>query len=118
MIRVLGIANCDTVGKARAWLDTHGIAYEFVDFKKTPPAREAIEHWCERLGVDTVVNRRGTTWRKLEPSIQAGAATLEGAVALLLAHPSAIKRPVVESGNEVWVGFDEATFARRFGVHD
>lgn len=118
MIRVLGIANCDTVRKARGWLDAHGIAYEFVDFKKTPPAREAIERWCERLGADTVVNRRGTTWRKLEAAVQARADTPAGAVALLLAHPSAIKRPVVESGNEVWVGFDEATFARRLGVHD
>ena len=118
MIRVLGIVNCDTVKKARAWLDAHGIAYEFVDFKKSPPTREAIERWCECLGADTVVNRRGTTWRKLEPADQARAATPEGAVALLLSHPSAIKRPVVESGSEVWVGFDADTFARRLGVHD
>ena len=66
MIKVYGITNCETVKKARAWLDGKRIAYEFVDFKKTPPDREQVARWCSALGADAVVNRRGTTWRKLD----------------------------------------------------
>lgn len=108
MIRVYGIANCDTVKKARAWLDEHGVEYTFVDFKKTPPTREQVARWCAAAGVDTVLNRRGTTWRGLDPSVQATASTPEDAVDLLVAHPSAIKRPVVETPEGgVLVGFND-----------
>ena len=112
MIRVYGIANCTTVKKARAWLDSRGIAYMFVDFKKTPPTREQLARWCAALGVDVVVNRRGTTWRSLDAAEQARAEAEPGAIAVLLAHPSAIKRPVIEHGGSFLIGFDEARYTR------
>jgi len=111
VIKLYGIANCDTVKKARAWLDRRGVGYEFVDFKKSPPGEAQVARWCETLGVDAVVNRRGTTWRKLDAQLQARAQTPSGAVALLVAYPSAIKRPVIESGSKLLIGFDEARYA-------
>lgn len=111
MIKMYGIANCSTVKKARAWLDVRGIAYEFVDFKKMPPTREQLARWCAVLGIDAVVNTRGTTWRSLDGEEQARAQTESGAMAVLLAHPSAIKRPVVEHGGNLLIGFDETRYA-------
>jgi Spx/MgsR family transcriptional regulator len=113
MIRLHGIPNCDTVRKARAWLDANGVAHEFSDFKKTPPSAELLGAWVGRLGVEQLLNRRGTTWRKLSPEIQAEAATAEGAVRLMLAHPSVIRRPVVEAGEQLWAGFDAEDYLRR-----
>lgn len=112
MITLYGIRSCDTVKKARAWLDAAGIAYAFVDFKQTPPDAEQVTRWCAALGVDAVLNRRGTTWRQLDAATQASAATAEGAVQLLVAHPSAIKRPVIESGATLFIGFDAAQYAK------
>jgi len=113
MIRLYGIANCDTVRKARAWLDENGVAYEFRDFRKWPPTAELLLHWIDELGVEPLLNRRGTTWRKLPPAVQAEAASTEGAVRLMLAHPSAIRRPVVETGGQLWTGFDAEDYRRR-----
>lgn len=113
-MKVYGIKNCDTVKKARAWLDDHGIEYEFVDFKKTPPSAEEIVRWCDALGVEKVLNRRGTTWKKFSESEQARADTFHGTIALLVAHPSAIKRPVVEIGSDYLVGFDEGAYQVQF----
>ena len=115
MIKVYGITNCETVKKARAWLDGKRIAYEFVDFKKTPPGREQVARWCSALGADAVVNRRGTTWRKLDAATQSRADNQVGAVAVLVEHPSAIKRPVIESGADLLIGFDAAAYAQRLG---
>jgi len=112
MLRVYGIPNCDTVKKARAWLDARGVAYEFVDFKKVPPPEALIAQWIATLGRDRVVNRRGTTWRGLPPSVQASAETDTGATALLAANPSAIKRPIVDTGDVLLIGFDEEAFDR------
>ena len=113
MIRLHGIPNCDTVRKARTWLDAHGVAHEFVDFKKTPPTAALLNDWVARLGAEQLLNRRGTTWRKLPPEAQAEAATVEGAVRLMLAHPSVIRRPVVEAGEQLWTGFDAEDYLRR-----
>lgn len=112
MITLYGIPNCDTVKKARAWLDAAGFAYEFVDFKKSSPDVAQVTHWCKQLGADTVLNRRGTTWRQLDAATQARAATEAGAIALLVANPSAIKRPVIESGATLLIGFDAAQYAK------
>ena len=95
MTTIYGIPNCDTVKKARNWLAEHGIAAEFVDFKKTPPAPDLIEAWLGDIDVAVLLNKRGTTWRKLDEAQQARAATREGAVALMAAQPSLIKRPVL-----------------------
>lgn len=114
MIKVYGITNCSTVKKARAWLDARGISYQFIDFKKTPPNRAEVAHWCSKLGAAVVVNARGTTWRKLDAGTQSRAATQAGAIALLVEYPSAIKRPIVETGADLLIGFDEEIYEKRF----
>lgn len=113
MIRMYGLATCDTVRKARAWFEVRGLAYEFVDFRKVPPTAERLEHWCRALGSDVVVNRRGTTWRKLGADIQARMLTLEDTVAVLMEYPSLVRRPVVELRSELLIGFEEEEYARR-----
>ena len=113
-MKVYGIKNCDTVKKARTWLDAHGIVYEFVDFKKTSPTADEIARWCNALGVNVVLNRRGTTWKKLPESEQARADTVQGAIALMVAHTSAIKRPVVEIGSKFLIGFDKEEYQAQF----
>ena len=102
-----GIPNCDTVKKARRWLDARQIAYEFHDYKKegADPARVAA--WIEAKGVATVLNRRGTTFRKLSDAEKTDAQDSHKAVALLVQHPSMIKRPVVEHDGGLLVGFKE-----------
>jgi len=114
VIKVHGIVNCDTVRKARAWLDQRGVDYEFVDFRKVPPSRAALARWCGAQGWETLVNRRGTTWRRLDAADQARVVDAPSAIEALLAHPSAIKRPVVEAGATVVVGFDPVDWERRF----
>jgi arsenate reductase (glutaredoxin) len=113
-MKLYGIKNCDTVKKSRAWLDAHGIAYEFVDFNKTPPTTDEIARWCDALGVNVVLNRRGTTWKKLTDNERASAAFIEGVIALMVAHPSAIKRPVIEIGPTFLIGFDDGAYRVQF----
>ncbi len=109
-MKVYGIKNCDTVKKARAWLDLHGITYEFVDFKKSPPSAEEISRWCRALGVNVLLNRRGTTWKKLTTNERTSAESIPGAIALMVAHPSAIKRPVIETGSKLLIGLDKEEY--------
>ena len=109
MVSVYGIPNCDSVKKARAWLTAHGVAHTFHDFKKAGVPADRLPAWIEAAGLDKVLNRQGTTWRKLAPDLQAGAADEAGARTLMLANPSVIKRPVVEWGGReasITVGFD------------
>ena len=115
-VQVYGIPNCDTVKKARTWLAEHGIAFEFHDFKKqgVPPA--ALDQWLLNLGWETVLNRKGTAWRKLDPALQAQVIDAASAKAVMLAHASVIKRPVIEwpnapKGNQVSVGFNPSDWA-------
>jgi len=115
MLKVYGITNCNTVKSARAWLDAHGKRYEFVDFKKTPPTRELLQHWCGVFGWERVLNRRGTTWRLLPPAVQARVKDEASAIAVMLDKPSAIKRPVVEEGKLRLIGFDETDYAAKLG---
>ena len=112
-MKVYGIVNCNTVKAARAWLAAHGHDYEFVDFKKTPAARELLASWCAAFGWESVVNRRGTTWRKLPPAAQARVIDEKTAIALMLDKPTVIKRPVVEDGKTRLIGFDEAEYAKK-----
>lgn len=114
-MKVYGIANCTTVKKARAWLEAHGVAYEFVDFKKSPPSRAQVARWVKDLGWETVLNRRGNTWRMLGPQVQHDVRDAKSAVDVMLEHSSAIKRPVVEVDDDVLIGFDEDAYATRFG---
>ena len=110
-IVLYGIPNCDTVKKARAWLDGQGVAYRFHDFKKQGVPGERLDGWMSQLGWERLVNRQGTTWRKLEPAAQADVKDAASAKALMQLQPSVIKRPVVEWGGKTTVGFDAAAWA-------
>lgn len=112
-ITVYGIPNCDTVKKARAWLDQHAVDYQFHDFKKQGLPAQRLDDWITQLGWDKLVNRKGTTWRRLDASRQGGVVDAASAKALMLDQPSVIKRPVVEWGGAVTVGFDAAQWADR-----
>ncbi|WP_159874400.1 ArsC family reductase [Novosphingobium sp. 9U] len=100
-----GIPNCDTVKKARVWLDQHAIAYTFHDYKKQGADPEHLARWVEEAGWEQVLNRRGTTFRAL-PAADKQDIDAAKAVALMAAHPSCIKRPVVEHAGGLLVGFD------------
>ena len=112
-MKVHGIVNCNTVKAARAWLDTRRLAYEFVDFKKTPPDAAQLERWCKTFGWETVLNRRGTTWRLLPLAAQAKVKDQSSAIAVMLDKPSAVKRPVIEAGKTTLIGFDEAEYGKK-----
>lgn len=105
-IRIYGIPNCDTVRKARKWLDAEGIAYEFHDFKKEGVERAALERWADEAGWEVLLNRRGTTFRKLSDEEKADI-DRGRAIDLMVQHTSLIKRPVAESpdGRPLLVGF-------------
>jgi arsenate reductase (glutaredoxin) len=112
-MKVYGIVNCNTVKAARSWLDTRKLGYEFVDFKKTPPTKELLAKWCAAFGWETVLNRRGTTWRMLPPAVQESVRDERSAIVVMLAKPSVIKRPVIEAGRTTLIGFDEKDYAKK-----
>ena len=108
---VYGIPNCDTVKKARDWLSARGLDYEFHDFKKAGVPDDALQDWLAALGWEILVNRKGTTWRKLDSALQRATVDADSAAALMRAHPSVIKRPVVRWSNaRLSVGFSAAQF--------
>ncbi len=111
MITVYGIPNCDTVKKARAWLTAQGVDYRFHDFKKQGVPPSQLPAWIEAVGWETLLNRRGTTWRKLDAATQSAVTDAASASALMRAHPSVIRRPVVEWGTQLTVGFDASAWA-------
>lgn len=114
MPTLYGIPNCDTVKKARAWLADQGVAYTFHDFRKQGVPGDRLDRWMGETGWQKLLNRQGTTWRKLDPATQCAAGDAVGARALMVAQPSVIKRPVVEwDGGAVTVGFDAADWALR-----
>jgi Spx/MgsR family transcriptional regulator len=100
-----GIPNCDTVKKARTWLADRGVAYGFHDYKKSGIDRAHLETWADALGWESLLNRAGTTFRKLPDTDKADIDRAK-AIDLMLAHPSTIKRPVVENGSKYLVGFE------------
>lgn len=109
MITVYGIPNCDTVKRARAWLAEHGVEHAFHDFKKQGVPADRLDAWQRALGWEALVNRQGTTWRKLDETAKAAVNDATAARALMLAQPSVIRRPVVEwPGGRVTAGFDAA----------
>jgi Spx/MgsR family transcriptional regulator len=113
MIILYGIPNCDTVKKARAWLTGQGLAYSFHDFKKAGVPPERLAAWEDALGWQKLLNRQGTTWRKLDADVQSGLTDAASAQALMRAQPSVIKRPVVEWGHDTSVGFDAEAWSAR-----
>ncbi len=111
-MQLYGIPNCDTVKRARAWLAQAGAQVTFVDFKKTPPTLAQLQAWAAHADGDKLLNRSGSTWRKLDAAAQAAASTAAGALALMQAQPSVIKRPVVDWGDgRITVGFSPERFA-------
>lgn len=110
MIEFYGIPNCDTVKKARAWLDGRGVAYTFHDYKKEGADPSLVAGWVAAKGVDVVLNRRGTTFRKLDEAERALADS--DPVALMVAQPSLIKRPVIAYPGGLLVGFDAAEWEK------
>lgn len=104
-VTLYGIPNCDTVKKARTWLDQQGIAYTFHDFKKAGINRELVVAWLRDLGWETLVNRKGTTWRALSEEQKASVVNADSATTLMLESPSVIKRPVLSHGDRTYVGF-------------
>jgi len=110
-VKIYGIKNCDTMKKAFAWLDKNGVEYEFHDYKKAgvPPGK--LKAWAKPAGWEALANTRGPTWRKI-PEAQREKLTEARMLALLEAHSSAIRRPIVEAGGKLLVGFDPDEFAR------
>jgi Spx/MgsR family transcriptional regulator len=113
-ITLYGIPNCDTVKRARAFLAGRGATVNFHDFKKAGVPADRLAAWIASAGWQRVLNRQGTTWRKLDDATKAGVTDAASATTLMLAQPSVIKRPVVEwPDGAITVGFDEADFAAR-----
>jgi Spx/MgsR family transcriptional regulator len=113
-VAVYGIPNCDTVKKARTWLDQSGVAYTFHDYKKQGADPAQIKRWVDQAGWEVVLNRRGTTFRALPESDKADLDAAK-AVAIMAAHPSCIKRPVVEHAGGLLVGFDAKAWEKALG---
>ncbi|MBP2548330.1 Spx/MgsR family transcriptional regulator [Neorhizobium galegae] len=113
MITLYGIKACDTMKKARSFLDAQGVAYRFHDYKTDGIDRAHLEEWTDKLGVDTILNRAGTTFRKLDEADKA-VLTREKAIELMLAQPSMIKRPVLETEGGLTVGFKPETYEALF----
>ncbi|MCA0301867.1 MAG: ArsC family reductase [Proteobacteria bacterium] len=109
-VTIYGIKNCDTMKKARRFLDDKGVAYAFHDYKVEGIDRARLEGWARKVGWETLLNRSGTTFRKLPDADRAGL-TENKAIELMLAQPSMIKRPVVEAGGKVLVGFKPDQYA-------
>jgi arsenate reductase (glutaredoxin) len=109
--RIYGIRNCDTMKKAFAWLDEHRVAYEFHDYKKdgVPPGK--LAGWAKRAGWEKLANTRGPTWRKIPPA-ERSALDERRALKLLGENSSAIRRPIVEAGDRLLIGFDPAEFEK------
>ena len=111
-ITIYGIKNCDTMKKARGWLDDHGVAYDFHDYKPPASRRKSSSNGPTKLGWETLLIRAGTTFRKLPDSDKEGLNERK-ALALMLAQPSMIKRPVLDLGGKLLVGFKPEIYARK-----
>lgn len=114
-VTIYGIKNCDTMKKARAWLDQHGVAYAFHDYKAAGIERGRLETWSGVVGWETLLNRAGTTFRAL-PDRDKDGLTEKKAIALMMAQPSMIKRPVLDVGGKLLVGFKPEQYAKAFGT--
>jgi arsenate reductase len=111
-MQLYGIPNCDTVKKARTWLDEHGVACEFHDYKKQGVDRAMLQRWLEQQPWEKLVNRAGMTWRGLNDDEKSAVKDNDSAIALMMAKPSVIKRPILaEDGRILAVGFDPAAYA-------
>ena len=110
-----GIANCGTIKKARAWLEQHGIDYEFHDYKKMSADEQQLQAWVNEFGWNQIVNTRGMTWRKLDEQTRSNMDEI-AAVSIMLEKPSIIKRPLLDLGDHRILGFDEAVYQQEFSA--
>lgn len=110
-ITIYGIKNCDTMKKARVWLDGHGVAYSFHDYKAEGIDKARLQRWAKEVGWETLLNRAGTTFRKLDDAAKEGLNESK-AIALMLEQPSMIKRPVLDLGGKLVVGFKPEIYAK------
>ncbi len=108
-----GIPNCNTVKKARTWLDEHNVDYHFHDYKKAGTDADQLQAWIDEFGWDTIVNTRGMTWRKLDEATR-NSMDASAAVALMMDKPSIIKRPLLVIGDKKILGFDEQAYTETF----
>ncbi len=113
-ITLYGIKNCDTVRKARRWLDDHHIDYDFHDFRADGLTKIKVNQWLKEVGADILVNRRGTTWRKLTDA-QKVVSSQSAIVNLLVEQPAIIKRPVLDNNGTLHVGFNDVEYKELFG---
>lgn len=110
MLRVYGIKNCSTVKKALNWLEENELSYTFHDYKKEPATRSKLEEWEAKIDWELLVNKRGTTWRKLSEEQQASVSDADSANTILLENNSMIKRPIIESAKGILLGFNETEY--------
>ncbi len=116
MITLYGIKNCDTIKKARRWLDNHAIDYKFHDFREDGLDAAAVKGWLAELGWEVIVNKRSTTWKQLDKTVQTNMDE-KTAQAAILEHPTLIKRPLLDTGKERFVGFSAERYQSVFNQH-
>ena len=114
MIKLYGIPNCDTIKKARSWLDKHGVDYEFHNYKKQGVPEKELKAWIKQLGWEVLLNKRGTTWRQLDEDTKAKV-NQASAIQIMLENPSIIKRPVLDVDGTFYVGFSDTNYTQVFG---
>ncbi len=107
MIKIYGIPNCDTVKKAINWLKQHNLPYELHDYKKEGVSKEKLKEWCDKLGWETVLNKKSTTWKDLDDEKKNAVKNQRTAIKVMREHSSSIKRPVIESDGELLIGYNE-----------
>ena len=113
-VKIYGISNCDTVKKAKKWLDAEQIDFDYHDFRKDGLQPSDVEKWVSAAGLDKLLNKRGTTWRKLDEEQQLAAQDQSKAIALIVAEPTLIKRPVLEFNDHIEIGFSEPRYQTIF----
>lgn len=113
-VTLYGIANCDTIKKAKSWLTSHDIEFHFHDYRKQGLDPTLLQQWVNESGWETLLNKRGSTWRSLSDKVKNGLDN-ESAIAVMLDHPTIIKRPLLVKGNKRHVGFSDANYSQIFG---
>ncbi|OCX51386.1 arsenate reductase [Mucilaginibacter sp. PPCGB 2223] len=113
-MKVYGITNCNTVKKALDWFKANHVAYEFHDFKKSGISESKLAEWSKKAGYEKLMNKQGLTWKGLEPAVKESITNEKAAFNLLQEKTSIIKRPVIEDGDFLFFGFDEAVYAKHF----
>ena len=113
MLKLFGIPNCDTVKKSQKWLKDRGIEFEFHDYKKQGITKKQLNDWCKLIEWETLLNKRSRTWKELKESDRSNI-TKAKAITLMQEYPTLIKRPVIQNGKALTVGFDEKVFSQNY----